>query len=104
MAIRLTLDPGNGRLDVLLLTRLRESHPALSRATLKELFTQGCIKLDGRPAKPSDPAPARAAQIEIDADPSTLASPAASADPSLQIPILYEDAELLVLIKPSGVP
>lgn len=92
------------RLDQLVLDSLRRARPSLahlSRARLKEAFQAGAVRMDGRKARPSDPAPAHAFKLEIDFP---LEEPAARPDPrGCLIPVVHEDAGLLVLGKPAGV-
>lgn len=96
-----------GRLDLLLLAELqRELGPGLSRARLKGFFRSGRILLQNRPAEPSTWLDIGRYPIAIEgADALSAASPVARA--SLQgsfLPIVYEDRDLLVLNKQSGVP
>jgi 23S rRNA pseudouridine1911/1915/1917 synthase len=83
------------RLDRLLATRL----PELSRARIQQLIEQGHVQLAGRAAKPSD-RPAGGARVEI-ALPE--AGPAKLEPAELDLPVLFEDAHLLVIDKPAGI-
>ncbi len=94
------------RLDLALLGELRQELPSLSRARLKELFKQSRVLIQGKPASPSSVLPS--GQIEvmiIDWDPKIGKSPVASPSPQgCFLPVVYEDEDLLVLNKASGIP
>jgi 23S rRNA pseudouridine1911/1915/1917 synthase len=106
--MRLTLRPRlSARLDQTLLEELRrELAPALSRARLKELFTKKLVRVDGRNAGPSEPVWSdRTYEVNLAVDLDELAIP--EARPSLLgsfLPVVYQDADVLVLNKSSGVP
>lgn len=96
-----------GRLDQLLLAELqREFAPDLSRARLKELFRAGQILLADRPAEPSCWLVSGHYSVTI-LSAQMLQARQAVALPAKQGPflaIVYEDHDLLVLNKKSGVP
>jgi 23S rRNA pseudouridine1911/1915/1917 synthase len=93
------------RLDQAVLDKLRESSPGISRNQVKALFEEKKVKLNGvsRPASWS----LLPGSYEIEIAGMSAASAVAQALPSKQgsfLPIAYEDDELLVLNKTSGVP
>src|SRR4051812_13249266 len=93
------------RLDQAVLDKLRESSPGISRNQVKALFEEKKVKLNGvsRPASWS----LLPGSYEIEIVGMGAASGAAQAMPSTQgsfLPIAYEDDELLVINKASGVP
>jgi 23S rRNA pseudouridine1911/1915/1917 synthase len=103
-------ESSEGRLDQLLLARLREIQPALSRATLKswfqekrvtEVFTGGERKLSA-----SDSLKPGKHQLRIQGfDPSEISTLGARASTRGSfLEVVYEDNQLLVLNKTSGVP
>ncbi|MCD5408016.1 RluA family pseudouridine synthase [Candidatus Bipolaricaulota bacterium] len=78
------------RLDQVVARRL-----GLPRTVVRGLFEAGRVKVDGRPARPA--ARARPGQrVEVE--------PAPEAPPPPQVPILYEDEEVVVIDKPAGLP
>ncbi|MCM2322866.1 MAG: RluA family pseudouridine synthase [Oligoflexia bacterium] len=98
-------DSGETRLDILLLPRVREQAPRLSRAGLKELFRAGAIRLEGRALAASERLGPGTYRIAVtDFPPEALTS--AAARPAQQgpfLPMVFEDDRLLVLDKRSGV-
>jgi 23S rRNA pseudouridine1911/1915/1917 synthase len=107
--MHLTLRPSStGRLDRWLLEELRRRHaPGLSRARIKEFFARKLVRLDGRVAEPSQElSDGGAYEIElVGLGPEDLQPPRAAASPrGAFLPIAHEDAGLLVLNKPSGIP
>src|SRR2546429_8337680 len=84
----------NERLDAF----LRSQFPTLSRGAVQRLIEQGDIRVDGDPVKATHH-PRAGERIEIH-------WPDATADTALPealpLDILFEDAHLLVLNKPSG--
>lgn len=89
------------RLDQALLTELRKTHPELSRASLKEAFRSGAIRF---PA--SRLLPPGEHEIEIvgwDPVRATDRRAKAALAPDF-LPAVYEDGEVLVLNKRSGIP
>ncbi len=101
-----------GRFDTLLLAELRKSFPDLSRAQLREAFRVHAVELMGQPEARASQAlePGQYSVSFKNWDPAKLsernalcASPedlASGITPS----VVYEDNELLVLNKPSGIP
>ncbi len=91
-------DSAPQRLDVFLARAL----PGASRQRVRALIADGGVRVNGRRARKSAALqPGDAIQIDHWSDPgaATLV-----ANPSLEVPILYEDAEVIVLDKPAGVP
>ncbi len=78
---------------------LADALGSLSRSRLKALIEAGHVSRDGAPLRePAEPVRA-GARYAIELPPAAPAVPAAQAIP---FPILYEDADLLVLDKPAG--
>ena len=84
------------RLDRYLTTKL----PHISRGGIQRLMREGCILVDGKPAKPTQhPAAGQTVQItwpvprEIEAKPENI-----------PIGVLYEDDDLIVVNKPANMP
>ena len=94
------------RLDQLLLPELRTEAPELSRAALKPLFARNQILLNGSPAIGSERLQPGDYEVTIlNWNPKALAEPKARPSPlGCFLPIVYEDKDLLVLHKISGVP
>jgi 23S rRNA pseudouridine1911/1915/1917 synthase len=94
---------GPGRLDSALLARLREDYPALTRSELRELFRAGRVRLGTRAVRASEELGTGSHRVTIEGwDPTPSASARARAAPSCELPIVFEDEELLVLHKASG--
>jgi 23S rRNA pseudouridine1911/1915/1917 synthase len=91
----MTGDAGS-RLDVYLRARL----PFLSRRELDDALRAGCFTTNGRPARKGD----RLAQGDVVqfSGPSARLSAIPVANPSLMVPVVYEDASLIALNKPAG--
>jgi 23S rRNA pseudouridine1911/1915/1917 synthase len=85
--------PG-GRLDVF----LRDQFPAASRGALQRLIEEGHIRVNGQPVKPTH-SPRAGEQVEIHWPEAraTAAQPEA-----IPLEVLFEDASLLVIVKPPG--
>jgi 23S rRNA pseudouridine1911/1915/1917 synthase len=94
---RLIVEPAEAgqRLDQLLAARL----PDLSRSRLKTLIEQGHVKLAGALAKASA-RPRAGAELLLEVP---EAQPTELVAEELQLPVLFEDAHLLVIDKPAGV-
>ena len=84
------------RLDQLLAARL----PDLSRSRLRQLIDQGAVSVAGKPAKASL-RPAVDAEIEVRVPQAPRPAPLVAE--RLDLPVLYEDADLVVIDKPSGI-
>ncbi len=96
MASRLewTATPGAGRLD----RALAEAFPTLSRARIQALIADGRVTVDGEPGKGSArPTPGQSVVIDV---PDATASYLTGEDIPLEI--LFEDEDLIVLVKPAG--
>ena len=83
------------RLDRVLCNRL-----TLSRAQVKRLFEAGEVRRNGRRAGKGELV-ARGDRVELGAE---LREPDALPDPSVALDVLYEDAHLVVIDKPAGMP
>jgi 23S rRNA pseudouridine1911/1915/1917 synthase len=99
--LKITIGVHPERLDLAILRTLEEIGVSLSRNQLKSIFQQGLVRL-----KPSLELTSGTHEIELPADIFDLSkSSAAAVGPEdFHIPILYEDKNLLVLNKGSGVP
>jgi 23S rRNA pseudouridine1911/1915/1917 synthase len=91
-------DVGPQRLDVFLARRL----PGASRDRVRDLIASGGVRVNGRRLPKG--APLRAGDVVRVADWSDPASAALTPIAALAIPILYEDADVLALNKPAGMP
>jgi 23S rRNA pseudouridine1911/1915/1917 synthase len=91
---RIGVNEARQRLDVV----LARAWPDLSRSRLRKLFDGGGVRLDGRAARPRDPA--REGQLVVvhipDPEPTTLV-----AEP-IPLSIVFEDDDLLAVDKPAG--
>ncbi len=77
------------------LDRLVAGKLGLPRAVVRELFSLGRVSVSGRPAKATAKAcPGEVVEVELPPGPTGLP----------QIPVLYEDDELVVIDKPAGLP
>ena len=95
MTLTVTAAEAGLRLDQLLAARL----PELSRSRLKSLIEQGHVQVDGAPAKASArPRPGALLAVEVPA-----AVPVSLVAEELALPVLYDDAHLLVIDKPAGI-
>src|SRR5277367_5510408 len=78
---------------------LADAIGTLSRSRVKLLIEQGFARRDGRPLdEPADPV-RPGATYQLDLPPPVPATPQPQA---IHFPILYEDADLIVLDKPAG--
>jgi 23S rRNA pseudouridine1911/1915/1917 synthase len=78
---------------------LADAIGTLSRSRVKTLIEQGLARRDGQPlSEPAEPVRA-GATYQLDLPPPAPATPQPQAIP---FPILYEDADLIVLDKPAG--
>ncbi len=85
---------GADRMDRALVT----AFPDLSRARVQALILEGCIRVDGEPVKASDrPRLGTTVTVELPS-----ARPAEPLPQDLPLPILYQDDDLLVVVKPAG--
>ncbi len=86
-------DGAGSRLDIFLVTAI----PELSRSSIKKLLASGKVKVNGR-AEPAKYKVKLGDQIAVDFDPKQLTE-----IPDIDLPVLYEDDEVIVINKPSGV-
>jgi len=95
--VKLRVEAGEAgmRLDRLLAARL----PELSRARLRQLIDEGAVRVAGTTAKASS-RPRAGAEIDVCVP---VPRPAELVPEDLRLPVLYEDADLLVVDKPAGV-
>jgi 23S rRNA pseudouridine1911/1915/1917 synthase len=94
------------RLDKLLVAELQQQNLPISRARLKRLFAEQKIMLNGRTAPPSHELGHGPFEVLIHAD-LALHSRAPQAQASERgsfLPVLFEDEDLLILHKSSGIP
>jgi 23S rRNA pseudouridine1911/1915/1917 synthase len=90
--VKLTLDAGEGRLDVVVATMTGEA-----RADVQRAIAAGKVHVDGEPrSKSFRLRGGERLTIEIEGD-----APIAPEGPS--VPIRYEDEHLVVIVKPAGV-
>jgi 23S rRNA pseudouridine1911/1915/1917 synthase len=94
LVVELTADAAGGRIDKTLAARL----PDLSRARIQALIAVGRLSRDGRPVADAS-ARAEAGSYTLVVPPPQPAEPQAQAIP---LTVLYEDADLIVVDKPSG--
>ena len=92
--LRWTAPPGAPRLD----KALAEAFPQLSRARLQALIAAGHVLVDGAPARGAQ-RPDAGAVVEVE-----VPDPTASAltPEQLDVPVLFEDEHLMVVVKPAG--
>lgn len=93
---RLAVEPEatGQRLDRYLAARLAD----LSRTRIQELIEQGCIRVGGKPARPSQKVSAGEV-IEVEAIPRP---PLRAVPEPIPLEILYEDADVIAVNKPAG--
>jgi len=75
---------------------LANMHPTYSRAALAKLFDKGLVSYKGKILKTGDKL---LSDIQLEADLSSLHT----TDATIDIPLLYEDDDVLVMNKPAGV-
>lgn len=93
--LQLPADVSGRRLDVVVGEVL-----GLSRARVKSLFENGAVRVDGRrPSKGDRATGGSRVEVELTED-----APALVPQPSSSLPLLYEDAWLVALDKPAGMP
>lgn len=87
------------RLDKLVIALLSRAGISASRATVQRWIEHGRVLIDEKPSK-SAASVHIGARIEIhpEAPPPSSASP----DPTMALPIAYEDGDLLIIDKPAG--
>jgi 23S rRNA pseudouridine1911/1915/1917 synthase len=94
-SIRIPADETGERLDRLLAVHIAD----LSRTRLKGLIEAGAVTVDGRTIRDPSYRVNSAAAIGIDVPPPIPAKPAAE---SIPLNVVYEDADIIVIDKPSG--
>jgi 23S rRNA pseudouridine1911/1915/1917 synthase len=93
------------RLDLLILEELRAKSQIISRAQLKEFFQDKQIQLNGRTVAASEEVSPGTHTVTISGwDEFVAASQSLRPASSCFLPIVYEDENILVLHKSSGVP
>jgi 23S rRNA pseudouridine1911/1915/1917 synthase len=97
-SFEVTADEAGRRLDVALVRRLE----GLGRAGAKRLVEQGAVQVNGRKVR-KGAVLARGDLVEITELPGETDF-AAVPDPGLSLEVLFEDAEVVVVCKPAGVP
>jgi 23S rRNA pseudouridine1911/1915/1917 synthase len=91
--------PAPGRVD-----KLVAAHAGgASRRRVAALFAAGHVRVDGRVAQKGQIV-AAGAMIEVAAPPASDADLRPVPEPGLVLPVLYEDAALVVVAKPAGMP
>ena len=81
--------------------RLVSMLTGVSRSTAGELVDAGEVAVDGRPVTTRSYRVAEGAVVELSV-PSAPVDAGLVADPSVPVPVVYEDADLLVVDKPAG--
>jgi 23S rRNA pseudouridine1911/1915/1917 synthase len=105
LQLKLVIEKGIHRLDHALLERLRIDLPSISRNQLKELFEQKRVELNGSVKPPSWSLLPGSYEVTISG--LSTGAEAEQAKPSEKgsfLPIAFENSELLVLNKSSGIP
>lgn len=100
MSVELHVEEGDAgsRLDVVLVRRVE----GMSRAKARRMIEEGSVRVNGKRARKG----ARLAagdRVELDAMPIPADFPALP-DPTLSLAVRYEDAHLVVVDKPAGLP
>jgi 23S rRNA pseudouridine1911/1915/1917 synthase len=91
-------DP-KGRLDKLVVELLSRAGAATSRAVVQRWIEHGRVLVGGAPAK-CGAAVASGAIVEV--SPELPEASSAAPDPSIDVPVIYEDPHLLIVDKPAG--
>ncbi len=71
----------------------------LSRSHVQRLISEGRLTVDGEPVKANTILPA-GAELQLDVPPPAPAEPVAQ--PEIDVPVVYEDDDLLIVDKPAG--
>jgi 23S rRNA pseudouridine1911/1915/1917 synthase len=80
--------------------RFVADHTGLSRSFVQRLIGEGRLTADGRPVRSNAVvAPGTALELEI---PPPEAAEHLAPDPTIDVPVVYEDADMLVVDKPAG--
>jgi 23S rRNA pseudouridine1911/1915/1917 synthase len=97
----------NTRLDQAILGCLKEQHPDFSRNLLKTQFQNQKVCLSGQPVKASlllKPGTYTVELEDFEAPHAKARKPSPSVHPGGNLSIVFENSELLVLNKPTGIP
>jgi 23S rRNA pseudouridine1911/1915/1917 synthase len=87
-------DAASGRAD-----RFAADLTGLSRSYIQRLMTAGLVTTGGRPLRASEVvAPGTALRVEV--PPPAAAEP--EPEPDIEVPVVYQDADLLIVDKPAG--
>lgn len=99
-ASKFTVEPGDeGRVDKV----LAKHYPSAGRKQLAELFETGDVRLRGKKAKKGSLVTAGDV-IELSREPISKEALRPLPDPSIELEIMLEDALVIVVNKPAGVP
>src|SRR5215207_9744694 len=71
----------------------------LSRSHVQRLISEGRLTVDGQPVKANTMLPA-GTELLLDVPPPVPAEPVAQ--PEIDVPVVYEDEDLLIVDKPAG--
>ena len=71
----------------------------LSRSHVQRLITEGRLTVDGQPVKANTIVPA-GTELQLDIPPPARAEPIGQ--PEIEVPVVYEDDDMLIVDKPSG--
>ena len=88
------IDAGAGRAD-----RFAADLTGLSRSYVQRLMTDGRVTADGRPLR-ANTIVAPGTELRVDVPPPADAAPAG--EPGIEVPVVYEDDDLLIVDKPAG--
>lgn len=98
MSVRFCIAPHEvGRIDRALAGR----YPHVGRRTLARLFAGGLVRVDGAVARKGDRVTS-GAEVTLQVSPDRADDVVADADP--RVVVVYEDASLIAVAKPSGMP
>ena len=79
--------------------RIAADLSGLSRSHVQRLIAEGRLSLEGRPLKANTIVPA-GVELRLDVPPPSAAEP--TPRPDIDVPVVYEDADVLIVDKPSG--
>jgi 23S rRNA pseudouridine1911/1915/1917 synthase len=83
------------------LDRLVSMLTGVSRAEAASLVDEGAVTVDGRPVTTRSHRVAEGVVVELEV-PAAVEAEGLVADPDVPVPVVYEDADLLVVDKPAG--
>ncbi len=103
------IEPGPGRFDEEIPAALAGERvdravallTGLTRGDVAALVDAGSVVVDGRPVTTRSRRVKAAQRLEVQL-PATVAAAAPSADPSVPVPVVYEDGDVVVVDKPAG--